>query len=164
VTTPEQTPAAGEVDVRELARRIVAGSAIITAVKAETDAARAELLAYMRRTGTERVRAYGDDAVDYGPVTYCAGAVTARVADEAALLRHVREHHPSELTQVVRPAYVTKLLADAVAGMPVPGVVVEAGTPYVSAKPTGAARSRAADLIAGSTLNLPPEPPPPLST
>lgn len=77
-----------------------------------------------------------------GTVTVVNGRRSARVVDDAALLRWAREHHPSEVHTVesVRPAFVTAVLdaakqagesVDPINGeLGVPGVVVTTGDPY----------------------------------
>jgi hypothetical protein len=77
-----------------------------------------------------------------GTVTVTNGRRTARVVDDAAFLRWVKEHHPSEVHTVesVRPAFIGALLdaskgfgdaVDPVTGETgVPGVVVSTGDPY----------------------------------
>jgi hypothetical protein len=77
-----------------------------------------------------------------GTVTIVNGRRSARVVDDAAFLRWVKENHPSEVQTVesVRPAFIGALLdatksfgspVDPITGgTDVPGVVVSTGEPY----------------------------------
>lgn len=88
------------------------------------------------------VRGPDGERVKVGDIRVDAAPTTAKVANEAAFLAWVREHHPSEIVEAVRPAFARRVLdqvrqdggwVDQATGelVDVPGVVVETGEPRV---------------------------------
>lgn len=78
-----------------------------------------------------------------GDVIMTRGATRAKVTDEDTFTRWVAENHPTEIVQSVRPAYLSKVLADAkrfgaavdsTSGEFIPGVEMETGKSYVTVK------------------------------
>lgn len=154
-------------DLQPAARRITALRVLESLLKEEIDPARADAREAMETLGAERVRVGDETGTNLGSVSLSAGRVTARVADERALLEWVRRNHPTEVqtVEVIRPAFVKVLLDGAVAkadpgeptavgpdGEVLPGVEVVHGQPYVSVRPTTEAKERMRGLLASSGL------------
>lgn len=106
----------------------------------------------------------GDQKI--GTVTMADGRVTARITDTKALLAWVKANYPSEVHTVeeIRPAFVTKLLADAKddgepvdrkTGAPVPGIEVGTGDPYITTSAEKAAAAVIAAAWRSGELTLP---------
>jgi hypothetical protein len=152
---------------QELARQVMAGKALGDALAALGAAARPALLADMAATGSERIRVRGEGGEDYGTVSLQNGRTVATITDEAALIAWVTERYPTEVVTTIRPKFLDLLLdaackagdpVDPATGEVIPGVRVDQGEPFVVARPSKAAKARAADLVANTPLVLPPSP------
>lgn len=151
-------------DMRDLARRAMAGKLIADAAAAEARDAKEQLALQMAGTGAERVRVSGDDDVDYGTVVLSRGSTRAQLVDEPAFTAWVAKRYPDQLVMSVQPSFRDRVLASATrlgdpvdreTGEVIPGVRIVQGDPYVQTRPSKEAgeRMRAA-LAAGGLLAL----------
>lgn len=148
-------------DIQRAARELTAAKVLADVAKQRTAAAREQLTAHMRDTGTERVRVSGDDGRDLGAVSLARGRLLARVCDEAAFMKWVADRYPTEVVTVVRPAFVQRLMAEATTlqdpvdrqtGEVIPGVELIRGEPYLTVRPTPEARERMQSLLSSAGL------------
>ena len=130
-------------------------------VKARSDDVKAQLAASLD-PGDRKVAAL-DDATKVGVVSFANGRTSARVTDERALLRWVRDNRPDEIVDMIRGSFLSWLLEDArkrgaavdANGEVIPGVTVTASEPYVSVKPLPEGIPALVDAIrAGQLLAL----------
>lgn len=147
------------------ARTTMAAKLIGDVVAAEHKPVKAELCALMVDAGVERVRVTDDAGTNLGAVSLARAGAKARLADPAAFTAWVAARYPQHLHQVVREAFVRKVLDDATAaeapvdtstGEVVPGVELVAGEPYVTVRPSPDARERMREtLLSSGLLQLP---------
>lgn len=147
--------------MKDIAKRVVAAKLVGDEIKNIEKAAKGELLDQMRDLGVRSLDVEGDGGVKLAVVSKTAGRTSAKVVDEAALLRWVKVHRPDQLVQVVADAYVKAVLKTAVehgdavdeeTGEVIPGIEVTEGDPFVSARPTPEAKARMRELLHGSGL------------
>ncbi len=142
-------------EMQELARRAAASKTVADEIRKIGDAAKSELLGLMAEGGSERVRVSAEDGTNFGTVTMTAGRASARVCDPQALVEWVARRHPEYVVQAVAEGFLDRLLAHAARvgdpvdeqGELVPGVEVVTGQPYLTVRPTPAARERASRLL-----------------
>lgn len=150
-------------NVQNAARIVTAVKVLSDAAKAEGAAAREELLAHMRSTGTERVRVSDEHGENLGAVSLASGRLTPRITDESAFVAWVAQRHPGEVEEVlvVSPGWRERLLAamarlgdpvDPETGEVVPGVELVRGEPYLTVRPTDEARQRMRGLVVNAGL------------
>lgn len=90
-----------------------------------------------------------------GRVTLADGKTTVTVTDPAAFRNWVRDNHPTELEDQVRPAFTERVLSQAkVTGELPPGVDVRHGNPYLSFRKAPGADEAVAALWAEHGLDL----------
>jgi hypothetical protein len=93
-----------------------------------------------------------DDGTDFGTITLASGRNTAKVVDERALIAWMRDQdYGHEIVEAVRPSFLKRLQERAIDGEDIPGIGVERGRPYVTVKPTEAARLAIAQAMVDST-------------
>jgi hypothetical protein len=148
-------------DMKGAARSAMAAQLVSKLVAEDAATFKTGLLALMADSGAERVRVTDDDGTDLGAVSITAGRVQAKVTDPKAFAAWVAERYPSELVHLVREAFTRKVLDAAVgAGEPVdmatgevvPGVEVSVGEPYLTVRPTTAAKDRMRETLRTSGL------------
>lgn len=152
-------------DMQQAARTTMAAKLITDVVATEHKPAKADLLALMVDAGVERVRVADDTGANLGAVSLARGGAKARVTDPVAFAAWVAARYPDELMQVVRPAFMGKVLdaataasapVDVATGEVVPGVDIVAGEPYVTVRPTADAKERMREtLLSSGLLQLP---------
>jgi len=149
-------------DVRNAARRVMAGKLIADAVREQTEHVRQELLAHMTGSEIRQVGVRDDQGQDLGTV-YVGGnrGLKAVVTDEAAFLAWVRRTRPDDVVETVRESTRKALLdaaskagvaVDTTTGEVIPGVELVTGDPYLAARPTAYARELMADTLSRSGL------------
>lgn len=110
----------------------------------------------------EKVGAYLPDGTKIGSVSYRKGAKTARITDEAEAVRWAVKHHPEQIMQAVRPAFLTMLLEiakkdgvvgghgfDPSTGEELPWIDVVEGPPGVTVTSTPEGKERMAAIAGG---------------
>lgn len=152
-------------DMKEAARSAMAAQLVSKLVGEHAGRFKADLLALMADTGAERVRVADDDGTDLGAMSVAAGRVSAKVVDQGAFTAWVADRYPFELVQQVRDAFARKLLdaaaavgvpVDTVTGEVIPGVEVSTGEPFLTVRPTAAAKDRMRETLrASGLLSLP---------
>jgi hypothetical protein len=142
------------------AEKLAALETYLKVLKPAAETLRAAVTADMGRRHVERVGAYLPDGTKMAAVGYSDGRKTARVTDEAALLKWCLETHPDEVQtiQVVRPAFLKLILdnskedglgADPRTGEVLPFIEVAQGSPYITVTTTGPGVERMASLANG---------------
>jgi hypothetical protein len=144
-----------------VAAEAVVWALIADVAKERKDAARAWLADHM---GADSLAVAAiAQGVTVGRASLAGGKTTLTVTDPHAFLAWVKEHHPSEILEVVNPAYkqAVTLSATNVDGTPVSpdGLVIAgceftAGDPYVSIRKTDEARNTVAALLAHGRISL----------
>lgn len=146
--------------MKDIAKRVVAAKLVGDEIKNIEKAAKGELLEQMSGLGVRSLDVEVDD-VKLAVISKTAGKLSAKVTDEAALLKWVKANRSDQLRQVVEDAYVKALLKSAVengaavdeeTGEVIPGIEVAQGAPFVSARPTAEAKALMSDLLKGSPL------------
>lgn len=146
--------------MKDIAKRVVAAKLVGDEIKNIEKAAKGELLEQMSDLGVRSLDVEVDD-VKLAVISKTAGKLSAKVTDEAALLKWVKANRPDQLRQVVEDAYVKALLKSAVengdavdeeTGELIPGIEVAQGTAFLSARPTAEAKDRMRELLNGSGL------------
>lgn len=150
-------PGDGLTDAEKLA-------ALGTYIKVLTEmekALRASVTASMGARRVEKVGAYLPDGTKMASVGRSAGKKGARVTDQAAALRWVRDKYPTETVVTINPAFLKKLTDAAAAGAvgepgfdPATGQILDfievyQGNPYVTITTTTEGRNRMAQLAGG---------------
>lgn len=145
--------------IQRATREVIASKLIGDFIRQHADAAKSTAHGLMADAGAERVRVVDDAGIDLGTVSTAASRTSTKVLNEQAFTRWVKEHYPTEVELVVRPAFRKRLLdAAASAGDPVdlstgeviPGVEITAGRPYLVLRPTDAARDRMSAMLTAS--------------
>lgn len=148
-------------DVKGAARSAMAAQLVSKLVAEHGAGFKTDLLAAMSDLGAERIRVTDDDGTDLGSVALAAGRVSAKVTDPAAFQAWVAVRHPDELVQQVRESFTHRVLNQAAAtgdpvdpmtGEVIPGVEVVAGDPYLTVRPTAAAKDRMRETLQASGL------------
>lgn len=147
-------------DIKGNARTAMASKLLADAARDEANAARTELAAQMADVITDRLRVKDDTGAEIGAIVLAGGKTTAKITDARAFIAWVAERYPSEVQQTVRPHFADRLLHHATAvgdpvderGEAIPGVELLRGEPYLSVRPTAAAKRRMAELLAGAGL------------
>lgn len=148
-------------DMKHRARIVIAAKLFADEIKAQGDAAKAELLDAMAAAGAERIRVTDEDGTDLGPVSLGAGRTSAAVVDEAAFVKWVADTYPDAIVQAVSADMRLRLLnaakkagepVDVETGEVIPGVEITQGASYVSARPSAEAKERMRALLSGSGL------------
>lgn len=86
------------------------------------------------KVGTRNIAELPDET-RVGSVTLTKSRMSAKVVDRDAFTGWVKQHHPTEIEETVRPAYETQIRADIVkTGEAVPGVEITEGDPYPSVR------------------------------
>lgn len=150
--------------VREQGRRLIAASAVQSALKDVVtelrDQSTGDLVDLWETVGSDRLN------LPEGTVALRMPSAGVNVTSEAELLAYVREHYPTEVIEVVRPAFreqlvkrltvegeqvVDKLTGDVVAW----AKAVPAGDPTsIVVRPNDAAKATAAALINRQVLQI----------
>lgn len=74
-----------------------------------------------------------DDDTRLGRATYNDGRLSVVVEDEALFTKWVRENHPTELVEQVRPSFRDRVLNEAkTSGELPPGVNIRQGDPFIT--------------------------------
>lgn len=147
----------------ELAKTVLAHKALKEFLAGKEDEAQGRLLAQMRKG--DRIGVADDDDTDLGTAAYVSGSRTPRVVNETAFLDWVAANRPDEIietvTQTVRSSYKSVILGEVkeYGGhltetgeiVPVPGVEIRQGDPYLSVKTTAEAKERTR-IALGATL------------
>lgn len=95
---------------RDAADEALAWACVKDAVTALADAARERAIAAMSAQASEK-QAVLDAAGDrLGTVSYTGGELRAEVMNKGALLRWVKENHPTEVIEEVAPAFLIALI------------------------------------------------------
>ena len=151
--------------MQEAARTTMAAKLIADVVAAEHKPVKADLLALMVDAGVERVRVTDATGANLGAVSLARSDAKAKLTDPAAFTAWVAARYPGELMQVVREAFIRKVLDGATAadapidvatGEVVPGVELVPGDPYVTVRPAAGARERMREtLLSSGLLQLP---------
>ena len=129
--------------------------------KARKDAARAWLT---ERMGPDllAVKAIANGQ-DVGRASYVEGKAKFKVTDPDAFRDFVATHYPTEIVTAVSPAFQTKLMGELTRcnglvidpnGVPVAGVELVEGNPYVSVTKSKDAREKVAALMAQGRVSL----------
>lgn len=146
---------------KELRQKAVAAKLAADEMDAIHKAAKAELLDWCKETGVTGFELLADDRTALASFTKVPGKVTAVVTDEAAFTAWVEKNYPAEIVKTVRPSAREKFLKDAAAegepvntatGEVIPGVEIHEGDPYLTTRPTAAARALMKQTLAGSSL------------
>lgn len=138
----------------ELARTVVAHKALKEFLSGKELDAKGHLLGEMRKG--DRIGVPDDDGTDLGTVTYSSGSRTPKVTNEDAFFDWVAANRPDEIVETVkqgvRPAYEAAVLGEVKTHgghltedgeiVPVPGVEVMQGDPYLMVKTTPDAKER----------------------
>jgi hypothetical protein len=130
---------------------------LIDEVTSHDQKARAELLTRLLAAGVEKVSAELPDGTKVASVSVRGGdKFTARVVDDAAFLRYVKEHRPEEIEEKVRDSFKRSFLDELTRNQEeIPGVVeLKPSMPYIhnAFKPGGQAAIKRAWYSGALTL------------
>lgn len=127
-------------------------------------ASKDQLLAAMQDPddGADRIRVHDDDGTDLGTVGITRGRWQPRVSDELALLAWVKAGYPHEVTEKIRPAFLSKILGwvkdykepITPTGEVIPGVEISPGKDFLTVRATDAAAERARIALGASLPEL----------
>lgn len=139
--------------MKELTRKVALLTALKDAVEAELDAARAEARAVIIKAreelGVKSVEVTTPDGEIVATVTVAGGGIAPAVHYDETFLAWVKENHPTEVVEAVRPAFSKALLGrleqagdkfvDPNTGEVVPGIGERSKSEYISVrfKPEG---------------------------
>jgi len=146
---------------KEAARTVLAAKVASDLLKERSDVAKVDAMGGMADFGAKSMTVEATDGVTLGTLSLVAGKVTVKVTDERAIREHVRRTAPTELIEMVNPAYLKKLLdgataagelVDVTTGEVLPGVGFVESAPYVACRPNADAKARMADLLNTSGL------------
>lgn len=143
-------------DLHALALKAGVFQVVEREAKAVKDAARAELMEALP-FGDAVAGRCGDELLCKAAWSKASQKIV--VADERALVAWVKEHHPTEIVESVNTAYVKSLkqvggvVIDA-DGLPVDGMEVQTGSPYLSVRSEKGALELVARMVADGLVTL----------
>lgn len=154
-------------ELQRLGRAVVGARAFEEAVKLALGESKGAWLPVAQATGTPTVHVRDDDGVKLGTVSIKGGALKARIADPAAFRAWAEAQGDVAMETVtetrIRPKWQELILSrcveagaaiDPTTKRAIPGVVVEAGSVWVEARPNTEAYRRAVEMVRPEQLAI----------